>query len=59
MYHTLTLTPPFPSCTLWMTYGCLKPDNMVLFVNLIGDLLQLFYILVYQTYAEDKVYHLP
>ena len=38
-----------------MTYGCLKPDNMVLYVNLIGDLMQLFYIVVYHTYAEDKV----
>ena len=57
--HSPSYHAPLPSCSLWMTYGCLKPDNMVLFVNLIGDLLQLFYILVYQTYAEDKVSHLP
>jgi len=38
-----------------MTYGLLKPDFMVLMVNLVGDVLQLFYIVIYHTYAENKV----
>lgn len=40
---------------MWMTYGLLKPDAVVTYVNSIGLFLQLSYILVYHTYTESKV----
>ncbi|CAI7992076.1 Sugar transporter SWEET1 [Geodia barretti] len=42
------------NCSLWMTYGVLKPDSPITFINMAGLFLQLFYIAVYHTYVEMK-----
>ena len=43
------------SALLWMSYGMLKVDYTVVFVNIIGLLLQCGYLLVYYTYTSNRV----
>lgn len=45
----------FPSCSLWLLYGAMKPDFTITLVNIVGLILQLFYIFVYHIYVENKV----
>ncbi|KAK6024486.1 mtN3/saliva family protein [Ostertagia ostertagi] len=37
----------FISCAFWLQYGVLKQDNVVIFVNIVGFLLQACYLMYY------------
>lgn len=39
----------------WLYYGCLKSDQTIILVNIIGALLQILYILMYFRYTKVKV----
>lgn len=53
--------PSCPPCSnlSWMSYGALKGDGTLIFVNATGAVLQTLYILVYLRYCPRKVEALP
>ena len=53
----LSLSSP-SSCSLWTAYGTIKPDSTIILVNTVGLILQLSYVTIYHTYAENKASHL-
>lgn len=42
------------NCSMWMTYGFIKPDSTVALVNFVGLCLQMTYIFIYHTYTDNK-----
>ncbi|ODM98199.1 Sugar transporter SWEET1 [Orchesella cincta] len=51
---------PFPflmgtvGCALWLVYGQLKDDNMIIYCNIIGTLLNALYVLIFLRYVTHK-----
>ncbi|CAL8138673.1 unnamed protein product [Orchesella dallaii] len=51
---------PFPflmgtvGCALWLVYGQLKDDNMIIYCNVIGTLLNALYVLIFLRYVTNK-----
>uniref|UniRef100_A0A8D8EUE7 Sugar transporter SWEET n=1 Tax=Culex pipiens TaxID=7175 RepID=A0A8D8EUE7_CULPI len=44
----------FLSCFLWLKYGMLTQEHVVIFVNIIGSVLFFSYVLVYFTFSINK-----
>uniref|UniRef100_A0A1Q3G2F9 Sugar transporter SWEET n=1 Tax=Culex tarsalis TaxID=7177 RepID=A0A1Q3G2F9_CULTA len=44
----------FLSCFLWLKYGMLTEEHVVIFVNIIGSVLFFSYVLVYFTFSINK-----
>lgn len=45
----------FGSCSFWATYAILKGDSSILFINTVGLILQVMYIVLYYYFTENKV----
>ena len=45
----------FFSCLLWVKYGVLIEDNNVIFVNLLGSIIEGIYTGIFCLYAKEKV----
>ncbi|XP_018057536.1 PREDICTED: sugar transporter SWEET1 [Atta colombica] len=44
----------FMSCSLWLRYGILTGDLFIIFVNVLGTILQICYILIYILYNVKR-----
>lgn len=42
------------SCSLWLRYGVLVHDTVLITVNLVGSILQVFYLICYSLYSVHK-----
>ncbi|XP_072028769.1 sugar transporter SWEET1-like isoform X2 [Amphiura filiformis] len=44
----------FINCIMWLKYGILKPDGLLMLVNATGATLAGIYLVIYYLYAQDK-----
>nr|CAB3266297.1 sugar transporter SWEET1-like [Phallusia mammillata] len=44
----------FVSCTLWLRYGVISKDFTMIFVNLIGSIIEGIYVIIFYLYTKQK-----
>jgi len=56
LFFQILLTPNvFVSCSLWLKYGMLSEDSTMIFVNLVGAIIEGIYVIIFYINTKQKV----